>query len=80
MDEFVVGDGLVCGKRFEVAAVVDLLHDGKTGKLDQINFAEREFEEDSAGGSAVDNADVLPCCIAHNSGKTRPVEKQVGIP
>jgi hypothetical protein len=60
VDGFGFGDGRGCGERFEIAAIVDLLDDGKTGKLNQVDFAKREFEEDPAGGSAVHDADVLP--------------------
>jgi hypothetical protein len=55
-------------EEFEVVAVVDFLDDGKAWELDEVNVAEREFEEDSAGGSAVENADLLPCCVDHDSG------------
>ena len=55
-----VGDG------FEVAAVVDFLDDGEAWELDEVDLAEREFEEDSADGSAVHDADLLPCCVDHD--------------
>jgi hypothetical protein len=54
------------GEEFEVVAVVDLLDDGKAWELDEVDVAERKFEEDSAGGSAVENADLLPCCVDHD--------------
>jgi hypothetical protein len=57
------------GGGFEVAAVVDFFDDGKTWELDEVDVAEREFEEDSAGGSAVHDADLLPCCVDHDCGK-----------
>jgi hypothetical protein len=53
---------------FEVAAVVDLLDDGKAWELDEVDVAEWEFEEDSACGSAMENADLLPCCVDHDCG------------
>lgn len=52
-------------KRFEVAGVVDFLDYGKAWELDEVDIAEGEFEEDPADGSAVQNADLLPCCVDH---------------
>jgi hypothetical protein len=60
------------GGGFEVAAVVDLLDDGKVAwELDEVDIAEGKFEEDPADGSAVENADLLPCCVNHAAGKLR---------
>jgi len=56
------------GEEFEVVAVVDFLDDGKAWELDEVDVAEGKFEEDFAGGSAVENADLLPCCVDHDSG------------
>jgi hypothetical protein len=54
------------GEKFEVVAVVDFLDDGKAWELDEVDVAERKFEENPAGGSAVENADLLPCCVDHD--------------
>ena len=53
---------------FEVATVVDFFDDGKAWELDEVDVAEGELEEDSAGGSAVRDADLLPCCVDHDCG------------
>lgn len=81
LQRFFCGDGGGrCGKGLEIAAVVDLLHYGKTWELDEVDIAQREFEEDPADGSTVQNAHLLPCCVDHTAGKARPAERQVGIP
>jgi hypothetical protein len=54
------------GEEFEVVAVVDFLDDGKAWELDEVDVAERKLEENPAGGSAVENADLLPCCVDHD--------------
>ena len=69
-----------CFDRLEIAAVIDFLDDRKTWELDEIDIAEREFEEDPADGSAVQNADLLPCCVDHDAGKAMPGRVQVEIP
>ena len=51
--------GLEGGDGYEVAGVVDFLDDGKAWELDEVNLAQREFEEDLADGPAVGDADVL---------------------
>lgn len=66
--------------RLKIAAVINLLDDWKAWELNEVDIAEREFEEDSAGGSAVHNADLLPCCVDHDAGKAMPGNEQVGIP
>jgi len=73
-------EGLDPRSGFEVAAVVNLLDDGKTWELDEVDVAEGELEEDSADGSTVHDADLLPCGIDHDSGKTRLARKHFGIP
>jgi hypothetical protein len=73
-------DRCCCCKRLQIAAVVDLLNDRKPWKLDEVDIAEREFEEDPAHGPAVQNADLLPCSVDHTVGKARPGKGRPGIP
>jgi hypothetical protein len=68
------------GGGLEVPAVVDFFDDGKAGELDEVDLAEGELEEDFADGSAMHDADLLACGVGHNSGKTRPEKRRVGIP
>jgi hypothetical protein len=52
----------------EIACVVDLLDHGKAWELDEVDLAQRQFEKDSSDRTVGFDADLLACCVDHDSG------------